>query len=79
MDYGRANEKTCESKSEGRRRMGRPRWWWLEDIEYYLQEVKFQKWREKAVGRVVWAFVIKVAKAVGGPYLRWPRLLESRT
>jgi hypothetical protein len=68
----RAVKKICESKPEGRRRTGRPRWWWwwwwLEDTKYYLREMKFQRWRQKALGRVVWAFV-----------LRWPRLSEGRT
>jgi hypothetical protein len=58
--------------------MGRPRVRWLEDSEYYLWDMKFQRWRQKAMGRVVWASVFKVAKAVGEPYLRWPRLSESR-
>ena len=55
--------------------MGRPRWWWLEDTEYYLPEMKFQRRRQKALGRVV----LKVAKAVGGPYLRCPRLSDGST
>jgi hypothetical protein len=59
--------------------MGRPSWWWLEDTECCLREMKFQRWRQKAVGRVVWAPVFKVDKVVGEPYLRWPRLSESRT
>jgi hypothetical protein len=51
----------CGSKLEGRKRMGRPRWRWLGDNGIDLRELKFQRWREKAVGRVVLASVIKVA------------------
>jgi hypothetical protein len=40
-----------ESKPEGRRRMGRPRLRWLEDVEKVLLEMKVKRWRQKAVDR----------------------------
>jgi hypothetical protein len=53
MDRGRVVKKIFESKLEGRRgrRMGRPRIRWLEDVEKDLREVKFKRWRQKAVNR----------------------------
>jgi len=41
----------CESKPEGRRRTGRPRLRWLEDVERDLCELKHKRWRQKAVDR----------------------------
>jgi len=40
---------------------------WLEDVEEDLREMKVKRWRQKAVCREVWAFVITEAKAVRGP------------
>jgi len=45
-------KKMCESKPEGRRRRtGRPRLRWLEDVERDLRELKLKRWRQKTVGR----------------------------
>jgi len=41
----------CESKPEGRRRTGRPRPRWLEDVERDLRELKLKRWRQKAADR----------------------------
>jgi len=40
---------------------------WLEDVRNDLREMKFKRWRQKAVDREEWASVIKEAKAVRGP------------
>jgi len=40
---------------------------WLEDVEKDLREMKVKRWRQKAVGREEWAFVITGARAVRGP------------
>jgi hypothetical protein len=48
---------------EGGRR-GRPRLRWLEDVEKVLWEMKFKRWRYKAVDREEWVSVIKEAKAL---------------
>jgi hypothetical protein len=46
MDHGMLVKKIVESTPEGRRRrMGRPRLRWLEDVENYLQEMKVKRWR----------------------------------
>jgi hypothetical protein len=39
MDHGRLLKKIFESKSEGKRRMERPRLKWLEDVEMGLSEL----------------------------------------
>jgi hypothetical protein len=44
-------KKMCESKPEGRRRTGRPRVRWLEDVERDLRELRLKRWRQKAVDR----------------------------
>jgi hypothetical protein len=40
MDQGRAVKKVFESQLEESRRMGRPRWRWLEGVEKNLREIK---------------------------------------
>lgn len=49
---------------EGKRRMGRPKLRWMEDVEKDLWELKFKRWRQMAVDREKWASVIKEGKAV---------------
>jgi len=64
MDHGKVVKKIFESKAEGRRRrMGRPRSRWLEDAAKDLCEMQVKRWRQKAVDREEWAYVIKEAKA----------------
>jgi hypothetical protein len=48
--------------------MGRPRMRWLEGVEKDLREMKFERWRQKAVDTEEWVSVIKATKAVRGPY-----------
>ena len=47
--------------------MARPRLRCLEDVENDLREMKFKRWRHKAVDRVEMAFILKEAKALIGP------------
>ena len=44
MDQGRTVKKVFESKQEGKRRRGRPRWRWLEDLEKDLREMRVRRW-----------------------------------
>jgi hypothetical protein len=53
---------------EGSRRRQRPRLRWLEDVEKGVWEIKFKRWRLKAVDREELASLIKEAKTVRGPY-----------
>ena len=64
MDQGRIGKKINESKPEGGRRSGSPRMRWLEDVEKDLREMKFKRWRQKAVDREKWASTFTEAKAV---------------
>jgi hypothetical protein len=68
MGHGRIVKKTFEGKPERRRRIGRPRLRWLEDVEKDLREMKVKRWQQKARNRAQWASVIKDAKAVTGTY-----------
>jgi hypothetical protein len=54
MDYRSRLKKTLESVSEGRRRRGRPRLRWLEDVEKHLLEMEMNLWRQTAVDREEW-------------------------
>lgn len=67
MANGRIVKKIFESKQEGRRRVGRPRLMWLEDVEKDVREITVKRWRQKAGNREWWASVINEAKAVRGP------------
>jgi hypothetical protein len=58
-------KKISENKAGGKRRTGKPRMRWLEDAGDDLQEMNVKEWRQKAVNRKEWVFVIKDAKAVG--------------
>jgi hypothetical protein len=51
-----------DSKSEGRRRMGRPRMRWLEDIERDLREMNVERWLQQAVSTTKWASVIRALR-----------------
>ena len=47
-------------------RRGRPGLRWLEDLDENIQEMKFKRWRQKAVDREKQASAIKKARAVRG-------------
>jgi len=66
MDQGRTVKEISENKLEGSMRRGRHRLRWLEFVEKNLQEMKFERLRQKAVDREEWVYVIREAKA-----LRW--------
>jgi len=42
-------KKTYDSKPKGRRRMGRPRMKWLENVERDLREMKVERWLQQAL------------------------------
>jgi len=67
MDLGKVVEKIFESKREARRRMGRSRLRWLEDVEKDLRQMKVKRRRQKAVDREVWASVNKGSEDIRGP------------
>jgi hypothetical protein len=67
MDQGRVVKKIFDSKPEGRRKVGRPRLRWLDDVKNDVRVMKIKKWRKKAQNREEWASVIKEAKVLKGP------------
>ena len=59
MGQARIVKEIFESKSEGRRRTGKPRLRRMEDVGKDLREMKVKRWRHKAVDREEWESVIK--------------------
>jgi hypothetical protein len=47
MDQRRVVKKIFDSKLEGRRKVGRPRLRWLDNVENYLRVMKIKRWRKK--------------------------------
>jgi hypothetical protein len=66
MNHGKVVKKIFTSKSEGRRRMERPRLRWMEYVKKYLWEIQVKRWRRKAVNRAECTSVSKETKAVRG-------------
>jgi hypothetical protein len=50
----------------GRRRNGRPRMRWLDDIKSDLKKMKVKGWKEKMRNREQWRLVVEEAKAHPG-------------
>jgi hypothetical protein len=68
MNGTRSLKKILEGKLEGRRRRGRPRLRWINDVEDDLRELGVKRWRTKALEREEWASIMKKANAkVKGP------------
>jgi hypothetical protein len=67
MDQRRFVKKIFDSKPEGRRKVGRPKLRWLDDMENDLRVMKVKSWRKRAQNREEWASVIKEAKVLRGP------------
>jgi len=61
ISHRRVFKKVLESKSEGKRRMGRPRLKWLDDIEENLGEMEVET---EGIGQGEWLCAVKEAKAV---------------
>jgi hypothetical protein len=49
-----------------KRRKGRPRMRWLDDVESDLKEMKVKGWKEKMRNRKQWRLVVKEAEAHPG-------------
>ena len=63
MNEIRSVKKIFEGKLEGRRRKGRPRLRWINDVEDDLRKLGMKRWRKKALDREEWASIIREAKA----------------
>ena len=63
MNETRSVKKIFEGKLEGRRRKGRPRLGWINDVEDDLRKLGVKRWRTKALDREEWTSIIREAKA----------------
>jgi hypothetical protein len=66
MPETRSVKKVFLGKPDGRRRRGRPRKRWLDDLEEDLRKLGVKGWRRKAEDREEWRHVVKTAVAVHG-------------
>jgi hypothetical protein len=63
MNETRIARKILDDKPGGKRRRGRPRLRWLDDVEADLRSMGVKRWRTKVFNREEWASIIKEAKA----------------
>jgi hypothetical protein len=68
MEESRIPFKLIHSDPEGRRRTGRPRKRWVEDVEEDLRKMGVRGWRRTAKEKNEWADVIKEVKVLQGLY-----------
>jgi hypothetical protein len=66
MPASRLTKKVCSGKPEGKRKFGRPRTRWLDDVEADIRKMGFRGWRRKAGDRSEWMKLVKEAKALQG-------------
>jgi hypothetical protein len=67
MSEDRVIKKLYMSKPEGRRRVGRPKMRWLDDVEEDLRKMRISGWRGKARRRDEWKSVLREVKVLQGP------------
>jgi hypothetical protein len=63
MNETRVARKILDDKPGGKRRRGRPRLRWLDDVEADLRSMGVERWRTKVLNREEWVSIIKEAKA----------------
>jgi hypothetical protein len=63
MDEERMSRKLLNEKMEGRRRRGRPRKRWLQDLE---EDMRVRRWWEKVQSKDEWRRIVREAKAHPG-------------
>jgi hypothetical protein len=63
MEEDRMAKRIFEGHPGGRRKTGRPRKRWLDDVED-LRLIKLKRWRIRATERTVWVRIIRDAKAL---------------
>jgi hypothetical protein len=66
MPETRSVKKVFLGKPDGRRRRGRPRKRWLDDLEEDLRKLGVKGWRRKAEDREEWRHVAKKAEVLQG-------------
>jgi hypothetical protein len=63
MNETRVARKILDDKPGGKRRRGRPRLRWLDDVKADLRSMGVKRWRMKVLNRKEWASNIKEAMA----------------
>jgi hypothetical protein len=63
MDEERMLRKLLHGRMEGRRRRGRPRKRWLQDLEEDLRVTQVGRWWEKVQSKGEWRHIVREAKA----------------
>jgi hypothetical protein len=66
MEVGAMPIRIMEGRQFTRRRKGRPRLRWMEDVVADLRAIRIKQWTEKAEDREQWRLVVKKAKAHPG-------------
>ena len=66
MEEDRMPRKIFTQELEGRRRRGRPRKGWKEEVERDLQVLGVRSWRELVIDRKKWRGIVRQAKAHSG-------------
>jgi hypothetical protein len=66
LEENRMVKRVFEGHPGGRRKTGRPRRRWLDDIEEDLRLMKIKRWRKEATEREIWVKIIWEAKALHG-------------
>jgi hypothetical protein len=66
MDEERMSRKLLHGKMEGRRRRGRPRKMWLQDLEEDMRVMQVGRWWEKVQSEEEWRHTVKDAKTHRG-------------
>jgi hypothetical protein len=64
--FKRLKEQLHKWKPEGKRKIGRPRTRWMNDVEADIRKMGFRGWRKKEEGRSEWRKLVKEAKALQG-------------
>lgn len=66
MPEGRAPREVLHGRPAGRRRQGRPRMRWLDDVEDDLRALGVRGWRRRALDREDWRHVVAQTEALNG-------------
>jgi hypothetical protein len=59
-------KRTLKGRIYSKRRKGRPRMRWLDDVESNLKKMKVKGWKEKMRNREQWRLVVQENKAYPG-------------
>ena len=66
MDEMAMRKRVLKGKLYARRRIGRPRIRWMDDVTYDLRRVGIRRWMEKVRNRYQWRLIVEEAKAHPG-------------